>query len=738
METRGILSAPGLVAILAVALAVVGYLAVRRRLERRDLALLLAMRGAALLLLWVALLEPTRVFTREIAIPAQVALMLDRSQSMAIVDELGPDGPLSRWDVARAAMESMSARLSDRFQVREYVFDVRARPRQPGEVDLPEGPATDLRGAIATAMRDARGAPLSGVVVFTDGARNVGSALGPAEYPAPVFPVGVGKADAGHDIVVASLDMPETLLAGETAVATATVVVRGYDGRQFTLALTRGAQLVDVAQIHVDGSVHTEDVRFDVAPEEAGSFRYAVEISPLAEELTALNNRATRAVQVLPSRTRVLVVWGAPDHEFAFLRRALRALPSVDLTIAMPAMPDAPRDADSRPARVGRYPVDGLSTDVPSDLGQLADFDVLIVGDVSLAMLSPAQTEWIAQFVESRGGGVAWCAGARWLGRRSGAPGLEPLLPVDMPPLGARRSGASFAPLLTRAGRSHPVTQLAETAADNDLLWRRLPLWSGQYRGLRAKPGATTLVAGGPAEEPLVVHHRVGAGKTLLVATDALWRWALDDALSGDPSAASRYQRFWAQTTRWLATPPDTRQVRIEVPATEFDTGSSTELTVRVFSAGFVPEPEAVVLLSLEGPTGEIASVPVTPSAGGPGAYRATLRLPREGDFTLRAEATARGVLLGSDSTTISVHTSTLEYRRPARDDALLAEIAAASGGKFVTVADADTVVGLLRPSDTTREVRERKALWNTPALLIAVAALLGSEWWLRKRRGLV
>ncbi|MEO2005770.1 MAG: hypothetical protein ABGY41_16925, partial [Candidatus Poribacteria bacterium] len=115
-----------------------------------------------------------------------------------------------------------------------------------------------------------------------------------------------------------------------------------------------------------------------------------------------------------------------------------------------------------------------------------------------------------------------------------------------------------------------------------------------------------------------------------------------------------------------------------------------------------------------------------------------TLRLPREGDFTLRAEATARGVLLGSDSTTISVHTPTLEYRRPARDDALLAEIAEASGGKFVTVADADTVVALLRPSDTTREVRERKALWNTPALLIAVGALLGSEWWLRKRRGLV
>ncbi|MBT7099006.1 hypothetical protein HN937_16630, partial [Candidatus Poribacteria bacterium] len=403
METRGILSAPAVVTIVAVALAVVAYLTVRSRLAGRDFGLLVATRAAALLLLWFALLEPTRVFTREVRIPAQVALLLDRSQSMAIEDEATTAGPVSRWDAARVAMSTVAAQLGDRFQVREYVFDAEARPPQPNAADTPDGHATDVGGAIATAIRDARGAPLSGVVVFSDGAQNVGASGVPAEYSAPVFTVGVGKPDAGTDLVVSSLDIGETLLAGETARVKATVVVRGYDGRQFTVALTKGAELVDAAQVQAAGDEHVEELEFEITPEVAGSYRYAVEMSPLADELTASNNRAGRSVQVLPSRTRVLLAWGGPSHEFAFLRRALRRVPSVDLTIAMPAMPDVRRDAQSAASRTGRYPMDAAWRDVPDDVDDLDAFDVVVIGDLSLGMLSPAQADWLRQFVETRG-----------------------------------------------------------------------------------------------------------------------------------------------------------------------------------------------------------------------------------------------------------------------------------------------------------------------------------------------
>jgi hypothetical protein len=739
METRGILSSPAIVALIAAGLAVVAYLAMRARLERRDLVLLIGARVGALVLLWVALLEPTRVFTREVAIPAQVAVLVDRSQSMTIQDEPGAAGTasVSRWAAAVAAADRLSTRLQDRFEVRQYVFDAAVEGRSEGAWGEPGGHATDVGAAIDRATRDARGAPLAGVVVFTDGAQNVGGDGTAKSYDAPVFPVGVGLSVSSADIAVSSVRVPDVLLAGETAHVKATVIVRGYAGRQFTATLARGESLVSAVQVTAVGAEHIEELDFEIRPNEPGSYRYAAEISPVADELTAANNRIGRTVSVLPSRTRVLLAWGAPDAEFAALRRSLRRVPSVDLTVAMTAMPDVRRDVRSPVAQAGVYPVDAPSSQLPDDSAELDSYDVVVIGDLSVAMLAPKQIAWLTEFVEARGGGIAWCAGGRWLGRRLGVGGLERLLPVNVPASGARLAVAEFAPSLTRQGRSHAVTQLAQTPSGNEALWRQMPLWSRQYVSLIPKVGSTTLVAGAGGQSPAVIYHRVGAGKSMLFATDALWKWALADA-AGPAAGATSYDRLWAQAVRWLATPPDTRQVRIELSQTDVDTGASVPVTVRVFGAGYVPEPDAVVDVTVEGPDGRAASTPVAPVAGDPGAFRAVLRPTREGVWRLTASASARGVSLGQDTATLSVQTPRLEFQRPGRNDELLAGLADASGGQYVTAAQVDTIPPLLRDSDVTREVRERKALWNTPALLIAVAALLGSEWWLRKRRGLV
>ena len=737
METRGILSTPGVVTLLAAGLAVAAYLALRARLDRRDLLLLLTARIAVLALLWLALLEPTRVFTRGVRIPAQVAVLVDRSQSMAIEDESTADGAVSRWSVATRAADSLSERLGERFEVREYVFDSAAEPLVDAVWGEPAGHATDVAAAIDLAARDARGAPLAGVVLFTDGAQNVGRQVAGETYDAPIFPVGVGRPVAVADIVVSSLRVGDTLLAGETAQVKASVVIRGYPGRQFTVALTRDDSLVSAARVDAGGDEHIEELEFPITPEAAGSYSYGVEIAPLADELTPANNRVGRTVTVLPSRTRVLLAWGAPDAEFAALRRSLRRVPSVDVTVAMAAMPDVRRDVRSPVAQSGAYPVDGPSSQLPEDAAELDAYDVVVLGDLSLALLSPRQLAWLTEFVEARGGGVAWCAGERWLARRLGVGGVEALLPVNVPTSGARLAAAEFAPSLTRQGRSHAVTQLAQTPPDNDRLWRQMPLWSRLYGSLTPKVGSTTLVSGPGGRAPVVIYHRVGAGKSMLLATDAMWKWALADA-TGSPAGATSYDKLWAQAVRWLATPPDTRQVRLEIPLADVDTGASVPVTVRVFGAGYVPEPDAVVLVDVESPTGDAASAPVTPVPGDVGAFRAVLRPTREGVWRLTASATARGVALGQDAATLSVQTPRLEFQRPGRDDAFLAGIAEASGGRYVTVAEAGSVVPLLRDSDETRDVRERKALWNTPALLLAVAALLGSEWWLRKWRGLV
>ncbi len=70
-------------------------------------------------------------------------------------------------------------------------------------------------------------------------------------------------------------------------------------------------------------------------------------------------------------------------------------------------------------------------------------------------------------------------------------------------------------------------------------------------------------------------------------------------------------------------------------------------------------------------------------------------------------------------------------------DAALLARIAADTGGRFYRAAEAQALADALPATRAEGVVVERLALWNLPAVFLALLALLGFEWVYRRRRGL-
>jgi hypothetical protein len=483
-----------------------------------------------------------------------------------------------------------------------------------------------------------------------------------------------------------------------------------------------------------DGS--SFEVAFDFTPRREGTFRYSVSVSPLLDEFTTENNTRSFTAQVLPSRTRVLLVEGTPRHEFAFLKRTLERIPTMEVTSVLLASPSVGRTEETIPAQRGYFPLGGVSGGFPPR-NVLMRYDVVLMGDVSLSLLSEAQRAALAEFVERRGGGIGWLAGERWLARRKGAGSLEPLLPAVVPEEGARIQTREFAPELAPEGRYHPITQLAATPEENDLLWRQMPLWSRLYAGLRPKAGSTVLVTTDNGTSPVILFQRVGGGKSLLIATDALWGWAFASKLIGvDSEETDAYDRFWTQTVRWLATRSDAKQVNLTLGKTEYETGEVAAIGIRVYDAGFVPVSDARILLTVTAPDGSRSEVPVTAVSETPGSYQAHLRLTDKGTYELRAEATSRGIRLGSDVLRFIAETPRLEFERPARNDAVLSGLAERSGGRFLPANEAEKALPLLKESDQTRTIRVRRAVWDNPLVLVAVLILLGVEWALRKKAG--
>src|SRR6202007_2334963 len=117
----------------------------------------------------------------------------------------------------------------------------------------------------------------------------------------------------------------------------------------------------------------------------------------------------------------------------------------------------------------------------PKTREELFAYRGLILGSVEAAAFTPDQLRMIADFVNKRGGSLLMLGGRRSFaeGGWAGTPVAE-VLPVEFNegPRG-KTGGEDYVAQLTArptaAGRTYPVTQLAETEKANTAKWNVMP-----------------------------------------------------------------------------------------------------------------------------------------------------------------------------------------------------------------------------------------------------------------------
>ena len=112
---------------------------------------------------------------------------------------------------------------------------------------------------------------------------------------------------------------------------------------------------------------------------------------------------------------------------------------------------------------------------------------------------------------------------------------------------------------------------------------------------------------------------------------------------------------------------------------------------------------------------------------------------PGEGDYVIRASASrGEGHLLGGGEVHLHVGPSQGEYFDAGLRRGSLQRLAEETGGVYY---EPETVASLpedIRYTGGGVTLTEEKDLWDMPALFLLLVALVGAEWLLRRRRGLV
>ena len=740
---------------------------------------LLALRIAGALLLTFALLRPElRREDTETERPA-ILFLADVSRSMTVRD--GPGGA-RRFDSLRAALDASAGAieaLGEEMDIAFATFDAARNPPPLGEEEEPSADPLAFLPEEPTGDRTALGAVLGGltrsdaevatVVLLTDAAQRAlppddadpGAAaklLGEAGVRVVGVPFGSdGAPTAGLDLSVEELRVDPVVFEKKKVPVSGTVRIVGGAGREFAVRLltesppARGpgdeSTLVPVEPtddarplVLVRPTTGNEEIPVELTfvPQTPGEVKLALQIEPVDGELKRTNNQRATVVSVRAGGIRVLY--------FDRVRPEVNALRRVNLSdkiqldfVELPARPNALSP--------------GLRLE--AELFEPGRYDAFVIGDVAAEAFRESRRDFLPDLAAriEDGAGLMMTGGLNSFGPGGWrATPLRDVLPVELPRGGAvdafdpRSQIDGEVPMApTRQGAQNYLMLLADPES-NAAVWRELPALGGANRLELKRNLPADVLAVGPNDEPLLIAYEYGRSRVLAFAGDTTWLWPL--AGFGDEHA-----RFWRQVVLWLTRKEEDTSgpVFVTVEPRNVVPGRPARLKLGARDADGNPVVDARFQIEVTAPDGEIATLPPRAAgSGSPGVFRAeTADTDAPGDYWVRVRATSppspdggAGTLLGPDAVTrFVVDPRDLELDNPAADRALLDEIARITAGSVVQPEELPAF--LARWADEPPAAAESTVLTRIPLydrwwLPLLFVGLLGTEWYLRKKKGLV
>jgi uncharacterized membrane protein len=731
--------------IAALLLAAFVFAPLRASVLPRRRQVLVALRLAVVLLVILAMLRPTVVYTATRKQSSTLVMLVDASRSMQVADSFGNQ---TRWQtLAMILNESRSALsgLSSDVEIKAYAFDANTQPLgfDGATIELPprpEGAQSAIGAALIDVLKREAGKRLAGVVLLSDGAQRAYAPHDvPPQIPArqladlgfPLHTVVFGQArglTAGRDVALAELHIPDTVFVKNELNVDASARVSGFVNDNIPVDLlfeTAPGRMTEVGRRSIKATEDGQQVPVSISyiPQTPGEYKVTLRAKAPPGDSSPTNNELSSFVTVRKGGVNVLYLEGAHPIEAKFIRRALAAFPDLNVEyLWMDA--EAP---DSRPA------------DLASKLAP-GKYDVYILGDLDSSAFRQQELAQLADTVRA-GAGLIMLGGLHSFG-----PGgyqktpLADVLPVKMSDLERQAFDQPIATDLhlqgeikvtpTPDGEQTRMLLLAAREA-NASVWSQLPALQGanRFRGLSPLANVLAVTKDGA---PLLVAQTPGNGRTLAFAGDSTWRWAMhgyDDL----------HKRFWRQLVLWLAKKDqqDAGSIWVQLPQRRFQPGSRIELR-----AGAIDKNgEALTRLPLKAevslPDGTKHAPRLTVQGD---QYVGTFyETDQAGDYTISVSAPGRDDLAQANARFL-VFEQDLELENPAADPSLMQSLATLTGGEAMAPEQLVSFLGRFndhRP-DPIVEFQTKQTPWDTWPYFLTIVGLLCTEWLLRKRWGLV
>jgi len=690
----------------------------RKVLSLYQLASIGGLQALMIALILFVLWQPALVTERLVGGENAVAVLLDSSASMALIE----NGE-TRMDQAQALLsEEGLEELADIYDILPYAF--------AGEVtelnafaELPNpGDASNIGSSIVQTLREASNTSLGALILVSDGADNSGNIDAATlseivSYGVPIHTVGIGREAIPEDLELTSIQLPQSALPGTTLSAGVSII---HDqGGMTRIKVYNGDELISTEEIELNANQNMTTAFIDVEVSEPGELDLRFTLDPVNGERNLANNSIAQVVDVPDGNYRILYIEGEPRWEYKFMQRALDEDPSVQLSTLLRVTPN-------KFYRQGIDDPDQLAEGFPLERSELFAYDALIIGSVELAEFNEEQQQMIHDFVSERGGSLMMLAGLNGLGLGGWSESVvSEVLPVRLAADDAAfvRQQAKVIP--TPSGLASPILLLSDNPAENLERWNELPNIA-DYQNLGSlRPAATTLLeidVNGELQ-PLLVTQPYGKGQSYIMATGGTWRWQMSMPLE-DMS----HETFWRQLARGLvvnsplpfelSTNIENEEIRVRAQVRDPDAEENQGLAV------------SAVVSSEYGPA---MTLELLPSSNQPGVYEASFNPADTGLFSIEAISRVGNTPVSSVRSAIRYEQNQEAFAiRQNRD--LLENLAAVTGGQYWQTQNWDELPEAISYSTAGITEQDIRYLWDAPIIFILLILLKAAEWLLRRR----
>lgn len=718
--------------------------------------LLIALRLLTAVVLVFAMLRPALRFTETDTQSAELVILMDKSASMATPD--GPGGITRREFMLKTLEDAkpMLDELTENVDLRLIDF-----AEEQTVVDTPAATAEGDFTAIGTALDELRredsGKRLFGIVLMSDGAQRAVAPNDMAPQTAarriaeqvgvPIHTVTYGTSDlstAGLDLSVEEMLMDSITFEKKTVPVRVQVRFLGAAGRNTKVQLLKedrrnkqSGETGELRQIPLRSAwqdykprTNDETVAFDLemVAEEPGEYKIAAEVVPIEGELKHTNNRLETLLTVRKGGLKVAYFDVIGRNESRFIQKlGETANIQLDWQVFLPG-----KLASLNP--------------IEPKFFQPNEYDVFIIGDVPASAFRTDTANYLEQLADrlEDGAGLMMIGGQHSFGAGGYADTrLADFLPVIM------RSDEHIAddavdsdqqlvrrlPMIpTRAGVSlHYVMNI--DPRDNFGTWERMSKEAPLLGANRINPKeSATVLAESTDHIPLLVATDAGSARTIALATDSTWTWHMH-------GFQEEHQRFWQQMILWLARKEleGDQPVWVLVDPRNFSPQASVPIEFGARDETRRPVTDAEYTVTLTKPDSETR--PLTAQRDGDNGLSLFEETDQPGDYWVTVTASKNGNALGPPATTrFIIDPRDIERDNPAADPALMEEVAALTGTLPINPELFPSFIENLLESGLTTELTQHTQvnLWDGWPLLLLFVLMLSTEWFVRKRRGLV